>query len=127
MDPHSKVSESPVEEIPASELRRARRAKISKQVRVRPSEPRDDHFEDLPVSANASKHGIYFVSRRSSYYKGMRVFVTFPYTSPHDPMNCEYLAEVVRIEKLPKDRFGVAVDLKMTLNVNSASKSGPRA
>ena len=127
MDPHSKVSESPVEEIPASELRRARRAKISKQVRVRPSEPRDDHFEDLPVSANASKHGIYFVSRRSGYYKGMRVFVTFPYTSPHDPMNCEYLAEVVRIEKLPKDRFGVAVDLKMTLNMNSASKSGPRA
>ena len=116
-----------MEEIPASELRRARRAKISKQVRVRPSEPRDDHFEDLPVSANASKHGIYFVSRRSSYYKGMRVFVTFHYTSPHDPMNCEYLAEVVRIEKLPKDRFGVAVDLKMTLNVNSVSKSGPRA
>jgi hypothetical protein len=126
-DTHSKVAESPVAEIPVSELRRARRAKISKQVRVRPSEPRDDHFEDLPVSANASKHGIYFVSRRSSYYKGMRVFVTFPYTSPHDPMNCEYLAEVVRIEKLPKDRFGVAVDLKMTLNMNSASKSGPRA
>jgi hypothetical protein len=42
-------------------------------------------------------------------------------------MNCEYLAEVVRVEKLPKDRFGVAVDLKMTLNMNSASKSGPRA
>jgi len=126
-DTHSKVAESLVAEIPVSELRRARRAKISKQVRVRPSEPRDDHFEDLPVSANASKHGIYFISRRSSYYKGMRVFVTFPYTSPHDPMNCEYLAEVVRIEKLPKDRFGVAVDLKMTLNVNSVSKSGPRA
>ena len=126
-DTHSKVAESLVAEILVSELRRARRAKISKQVRVRPSEPRDDHFEDLPVSANASKHGIYFVSRRSSYYKGMRVFVTFPYTSPHDPMNCEYLAEVVRIEKLPKDRFGVAVDLKMTLNMNSASKSGPRA
>jgi len=125
-DTHSKVAESLVAEILVSELRRARRAKISKQVRVRPSEPRDDHFEDLPVSANASKHGIYFISRRSSYYKGMRVFVTFPYTSPHDPMNCEYLAEVVRIEKLPKDRFGVAVDLKMTLNMNSASKSGPR-
>jgi hypothetical protein len=126
-DGHSKVSESPVADTPVSELRRARRAKISKQVRVRPSEPRDDHFEDLPVSANASKHGIYFVSRRSNYYKGMRVFVTFPYSSPHDPMNCEYLAEVVRIEKLPKDRFGVAVDLKMTLNMNSASKAGPRA
>jgi hypothetical protein len=126
-DRDSKSLETPVAEIPVSELRRARRAKISKQVRVRPSEPRDDHFEDLPVSANASKHGIYFVSRRSNYYKGMRVFVTFPYSSPHDPMNCEYLAEVVRVESLSKDRFGVAVDLKMTLNMNPASKSGSRA
>ena len=126
-DSHSKAVESPVAEIPVSELRRARRAKISKPVRVRPSEPRDDHFEDLPVSANASKHGIYFVSRRPNYYKGMRAFVTFPFTSAHDPMNCEYLAEVVRVESLPKSRFGVAVDLKMTLNMNATSKPGPHA
>jgi hypothetical protein len=54
----------------------------------------------------------------------MRIFVTFPYSSSHDPMNCEYLAEVVRIENLPKDRFGVAVDLKMTLNMDSSSRPG---
>ena len=122
--PDCKTQQSFVAEVPPSELRRARRARISKQVRVRPSEPRDDHFEDLPVSANASKHGIYFISRRSNYYKGMRIFVTFPYSSSHDPMNCEYLAEVVRIENLPKDRFGVAVDLKMTLNMDSSSRPG---
>ena len=109
-------------EVPVAELRRARRARITKQVRVRPSDPRDEHFEDLSVSANASKHGLYFVSRRSNYYKGMRVFVTFPFTSAHDPMNCEYLAEVVRIEGLPNQKFGVAVDLKMTLNVNALPK-----
>ena len=126
-DFNSKTVESPAVEIPVSELRRARRAKISKQVRVRPSEPRNDHFEDLPISANASKHGIYFVSKRADYYKGMRVFVTFPYTSAHDPMNCEYLAEVVRVETLPKNRLGVAVDLKMTLNMNSSAKPGSRA
>src|ERR1035438_5808395 len=78
-----------------------RRAKIAKPLRVRPSEPRDDHFEDLPVSVNASKDGIYFVTRRENYYKGMRVFVTFPFSSAHDPMNCEYVAEVVRVETLP--------------------------
>jgi hypothetical protein len=126
-DSNSKLIDNPVVEAPVSELRRARRAKISRQVRVRPSDPRDDHFEDLSVSANASKHGIYFVSRRSNYYKGMRVFVTFPFTSAHDPMNCEYLAEVVRVEILPKSRFGVAVDLKMTLNMNATGKPGPRA
>jgi len=115
---------APIAEAPVSELRRARRAKITKQLRVRPSEPRDDHFEDLSASVNASKHGIYFTTRRSNYYKGMRVFVTFPYTSAHDPMSCEYLAEVVRIEGLQNGKFGVAVDLKMTLNMNSQSKAG---
>jgi PilZ domain len=98
-----------------------RRAKIAKPLRVRPSEPRDDHFEDLPISVNASKDGIYFVTRRQNYYKGMRVFVTFPFSSAHDPMNCEYVAEVVRVESLPNGRFGIALHLKMTVNVNSGA------
>jgi hypothetical protein len=101
------------------EKRRGRRAKMARPVRVRPSEPRDDHFEDLPVSVNASKDGVYFVTRLKSYYKGMRVFVTFPFNSPHDPMNCEYVAEVVRVEELPKEKFGVAVHLKMSVNYGS--------
>lgn len=105
-----------------AEKRRSRRAKIARPLRVRPSEPRDEHFEDLPVSVNASKEGIYFETRRDSYYKGMRVFVTFPFTSPHDPMNCEYVAEVVRMEKLPNNRFGVALHLLMTMNYSSSQK-----
>ena len=115
-------SEKPVTTVPQpqySEARRSRRAKIAKPVRVRPSEPRDDHFEDLPTSVNASREGIYFMSRRNSYYKGMRVFVTFPFSSQLDPMNCEYVAEVVRVEELPNGKFGVAVHLKMTMNVGS--------
>jgi hypothetical protein len=96
--------------------RRSRRVKMQRPVRVRPSEPRDEHFEDLITSVNASKEGIYFHSRRKGYYKGLRVFVTFPYTSGHDPMNCDYVAEVVRVEDLPNGRFGVAVELKMSLN-----------
>lgn len=113
------MSETPATEYPVK--RRSRRAKIARPVRVRPSDPRDEHFEDLPVSVNASKDGIYFTSRRKSYYKGMRLFVTFPYGSPHDPMNCEYVAEVVRVEELPNGKFGVAVNLKMTMNY-----SGPK-
>lgn len=107
-----------------AEQRRSRRAKIARPVRVRPSEPRDEHFEDIPVSVNASKEGIYFVSRREAYYPGMRVFVTFPFSSPHDSMNCEYVAEVVRVEKLPNGRSGVAVHLKMTMNYNADSPPG---
>jgi hypothetical protein len=101
------------------EKRRGRRAKMARPIRVRPSEPRDEHFEDFPTSVNTSKEGLYFTTRQKSYYQGMRVFVTFPFNSPHDPMNCEYVAEVVRVEELPQGRFGVAVHLKMSLNYSS--------
>jgi PilZ domain len=107
--------------------RGSRRAKIAKPVRVRPSEPRDDHFEDVPISVNASRHGIYFVSRLHSYYPGMRVFVTFPYSSPHDPMNCEYVAQVLRVEKLEGGKTGVAVHLKMNVNLDTAALKGRHA
>ena len=107
-----------------ADKRRSRRAKIARTLRVRPSEPRDDHFEDLPVSVNASKEGIFFTTRKTSYYPGMRVFVTFPYSSPHDPMNCEYVAQVVRVEKLPNGKFGVAVNLLMTVNYNAPKSPG---
>jgi hypothetical protein len=99
-----------------AQKRRSRRAKIVRPLRVRPSDPKDEHFEDLPVSINASKEGIYFTSRREKYYKGMRVFVTFPFSSAHDPMNCEYVGEIVRVEKLPNSKYGVAVHLLMTVN-----------
>ena len=105
-----------------SEQRKSRRAKIARPVRVRPSDPLEKHFEDLPVSVNASKEGIYFTSRHKGYYKGMRVFVTFPFSSPHDPMNCEYVAEVVRVEELPNGKAGVAVHLKMSMNYNAPPK-----
>lgn len=106
------------------EQRRSRRAKMARPLRVRPSDPRDVHFEDLPVSVNVSKEGIYFHTRRETYYKGMRVFVTFPFSSLHDPMNCEYVAEVVRVETLPNSKVGIAVQLMMTVNYGSGSRRG---
>ena len=124
-------TEASMPEVPEkqyAEHRRSRRAKIARTLRVRPSEPRDAHFEDLPISANASKEGIFFTTRREGYYPGMRVFVTFPYSSTHDPMNCEYVAQVVRVEKMANGKFGVAVELLMTVNYSkgSPSGSGPR-
>ena len=110
-----------------AEQRRSRRAKIARPVRVRPSDPKDDHFDDMPTSVNASKEGIYFLTRNAKYYAGMRVFVTFPYTSAHDPMSCEYVARVVRVENLPNsNKFGVAVELLGTMNVKTGGRPGPR-
>lgn len=104
-----------------SEQRKSRRAKIAKPVRVRPSDPLNDHFEDQPISVNASKEGIYFIPTQGTYYNGMSVFVTFPFSSPHDPLNCEYAAQVVRVEELPNGKSGVAVHLKMSMNLSSPS------
>jgi hypothetical protein len=123
-DSNSKTAMPEKLEKSVTEKRVGRRAKIAKPVRVRPSEPRDDHFEDLPISVNASKSGIYFTSRLKSYYPGMRVFVTFPYSSPHDPMNCEYVAQVVRVEKLENGKTGVAVHLQMSMNYNAGGPTG---
>jgi hypothetical protein len=38
-------------------------------------------------------------------------------------MNCEYVAEVVRIDKLPNGKFGVAIHLLMTVNYSASSPS----
>lgn len=108
-----------------SEKRRSRRAKIARPVKVRPSDPRDEHFEDIPTSVNASKEGIYFLTKNASYYVGMRLFVTFPFTSAHDPLNSEYVARVVRVEEMGNKRFGIAVELLTTMNVKGG-KPGPR-
>jgi hypothetical protein len=39
----------------------------------------------------------------------------------------EYLVEVVRIDTLPNNKFGIALDLKMTVNLSSNTRPGPRA
>jgi|SRR5579871_3151334 len=109
-----------------AQKRRSRRARIAKPLRVRPSDPKDEHFEDLPMSVNASKEGIYFLTRLGSYYKGMRVFVTFPFTSAHDPMNCEYVGEIVRVEKQANGKTGVAVHLLMTMNYSAGGRGYSR-
>ncbi len=97
------------------EKRLSRRAKISRMLRVRPSAPDIEHFEEILASTNISKHGMYFCTHRSDYHKSMRLFITFPFTFEQDPMKCEYLAEVIRVEKLANDRTGVAVRLIMTV------------
>lgn len=84
-------------------------------LRVRPSEGDADHFEELPISTNVSKRGIYFHTHLPNYRVGMRLFVTYPFTFVNDPMKSDYLAEVVRIDQLADSRFGVAIRLLMMI------------
>ena len=97
------------------EKRLSRRAKMSKMLRVRPSDPDDQHFEELPVTVNVSKQGLYFHTNRTDYRLGMRLLITYPFTFTNDLMKTEYLGEVMRVEHLADKRIGVAVRLLMTI------------
>lgn len=99
------------------ERRRVRRVRIGQRLKARPSDPKDEHFEELNKTKNASSEGIYFITRRESYYTGMRLFVTVPYYSPTDQMNCEYLAKVVRVEQFDNGERGVALQFLSSLGL----------
>ena len=103
--------------------RRRPRTKISQSVRVRPSNPKDPNFDEVRQTLNVSSEGVYFTSRIESYYPRMRLFITFPYSSPTDPINCEYIGEVQRVEQLGRGRYGIAVHLLTTINVTPTASS----
>jgi len=94
-----------------NERRRSRRIKIGQPLKIHPSDPKDAHFEDLNVTTNVSKDGIYFVSRIRTYAEGMRLHVTVPHHSPRNEQDREYLGQVVRINTLSEGQFGIAVQL----------------
>jgi|SRR6516164_5160689 hypothetical protein len=93
------------------ERRRSRRIKIGQPLKIRPSDPKDEQFEESNVTANVSRDGIYFVSRRKAYREGMRLFVAVPHHLPKEPQDREYVGQVVRVDALLEERFGIAVQL----------------
>src|SRR5215469_7095420 len=97
-----------------SEKRLRPRTKLAKMLHVRQSAVEND-FSELVISKNVSKDGIYFHTHRSDYRKGMRLLVTFPFTFENDPMNTDYVAEVVPVETIGDYRFGVAILLISTV------------
>ncbi len=101
-----------------SDRRIKRRVKLAQPVRVRPSEP-GFQFDEVRATINVCRDGIYFSTDEKYYEKGMRVFVTLPYSDAPDAINLEYIGEVVRVDKLTHGQFGVAVHLKVTVNVLS--------
>ena len=103
------------DDIARSEKRSSRRAKVARKLRIRPSDPDIEHFDELLASTNVSKEGIYFVTQLPNYSEGMRLFVTYPFTFENDPMKTEFLAEVVRIQELGGGKFGVAIHLMMSI------------
>ena len=103
-----------------TERRSSRRCKITQLMRIRPSDPERDPFEDIRGSISVSRTGVYFHSSVPTYAVGMRLFVTMPYSKEPASMSREYLAEVVRRDPLPNGLFGVGFKILMEMGLQSS-------
>ncbi|HUN61565.1 MAG TPA: hypothetical protein VMU53_06235 [Candidatus Sulfotelmatobacter sp.] len=100
-----------------TERRSSRRCKINQLMRIRPSDPERDPFDDIRGSLSVSRTGVYFQSSETGYEVGMRLFVSMPYSKEPAAMTREYLAEVVRREHLPNGLFGVGFKILMEMGM----------
>jgi hypothetical protein len=108
----------------STERRGSRRCKITQLMRIRPSDPNLEHFEDLRGTASVSRSGVYFQSSEVGYEVGMRLFVTMPYSKDPASMNREYLAEVVRRDILPTGMYGIGFKILMEMGIQHSYNFG---
>lgn len=94
--------------------RRTERVEVSLPVRVCSSESDAEKFEEVSTTLNASRDGLYFASKAPIYKAGMSLVVSFPYSHATE-RNVYFLGKVVRIDPLSDGRFGIAVELVMTM------------
>src|SRR6202790_1024126 len=76
----------------AAERRGTRRCKITQLMRIRPSDPEKEHFDDLRGTLSVSRSGVYYQTSEAGYELGMRLFVSMPYSQEAASMSREYLA-----------------------------------
>ena len=94
-----------------AERRRSRRLKVNQLMRLRPSDPDKEFFEDIRGTISVSRDGVYFQTSEPGYELGMRLFVTMPYAGPAALQSREYLAEVVRKSSLGNGLTGIGVKI----------------
>jgi len=110
-----------------AERRGSRRCKINQLMRIRPSDPEREHFEDLRGTTSVSRSGVSFQTSETSYEIGMRLFVTMPYSKDPSATNRAYLGEVVRLEALKNGLTGVGVKLLMEMGMQHSYSFNPPA
>src|SRR5579863_10775770 len=108
----------------AKERRSSRRCKITQLMRLRPSDPERDHFDDMRGTLSVSRSGVYFQTSEPGYEIGMRLFLTLPYSQAPMSLNREYLAEVVRRDPLSTGMFGIGLKILMEMGVQPAAVQG---
>jgi hypothetical protein len=109
------------------ERRRNKRVNMKLSARVRPFDLTTGDWNEVLVTLNASRQSIYFTTSHDNYHVGMRLRVTFPFTSVHDSAAAlEDNGEVMRTERLPGNLLGVAVQMwGAAIQGRTAPKSRP--
>jgi hypothetical protein len=108
----NKLTKNPVSAPrPKSERRGSRRCKFTQLMRIQPSDPQRQHFDDMRGTISVSRTGVYFQTSEKGYEVGMRLFLIMPYTQDPGSSNREYLAEVVRTDALTNGLTGIGVKL----------------
>jgi len=103
--------ESGPSEAPAAkrELRRKVRARVSREMLIRPADFNGGTFEEVCSTVNFSRDGFYFLTPHNRYSVGMRLRVS-PAEPPGSEGNWENFGSVVRVHR-QGGGFGVAVVL----------------
>jgi PilZ domain len=129
MAPQELMSKTPQNSTPprrttTTERRGTRRCKITQLMRIRPSDPEKEHFEDLRGTVSVSRTGVYFQTSEAGYELGMRLFVTMPYSQGAASMSREYLAEVVRVEPMSNGMTGIGFKILMEMGMQANQSYG---
>ena len=106
-----------------TERRGTRRCKITQLMRIRPSDPEKENFDDMRGTISVSRSGVYFQTSETGYEIGMRLFVTMPYSHEAHAMSREYLAEVVRVDVLANSMTGVGFKILMEIGMQASAYS----
>ena len=107
-----------------SERRGSRRCKLTQLMRLRPSDPEREPFDDIRGTVSVSRSGVYFHTSEKGYEVGLRLFVSMPYSNQPAAVTHEYLAEVVRRDRLPNGLWGIGFKILMEIGLQGGYSFG---
>ncbi len=107
-----------------AERRGRRRAAISAPVRVR-NVCATVGPDEVTTTLDVSRNGLLIKVSDASFYRGMEVAVTFPYTRVKGVPQAEQMGRVVRINEMPGKGYSVAIALE-AVSVDIINAQGKR-
>ena len=93
---------------PSAKDRRERRLTIAQPVRVRAEDFADT--VQMGETLNMARNGLYLVCPENPFHIGMHIHLILGYRAG-DPVQHEWLAEVLRIERRGEGQWGIALKI----------------